>query len=92
MIPRTSDRLSIFNKKRINDVGTLLLFLFSDVVSSILSFLRVFHTRGEISHAQLSIVLVNYSATFRHNMLVARYRLHATEIRINEGCGKKREI
>ena len=87
-----SDRLSIFNKKRINDVGTLLLYLFSDVVSSILSFLRGLHTRGKISHAHLSIMIVNYSAAFRHNMLTARYCSHATQIRISEVCGKKREI
>jgi hypothetical protein len=89
-IPRTSDRISILNKERINDVDTLLLFLLSDVVSSILSILRGFHTRGKISHAQLSIVIVNYSAAFRHNRLAARYCFHATEIHISNVCGKKK--
>lgn len=65
-------RLSILGKKRVND-DILLLSLLSDVLSSILSILLGPHTRGTVSHARLSILIINYSTAFRHNSLAARY-------------------
>jgi hypothetical protein len=84
------NRLSILGKKRVND-DTPLLFLLSDVMPSILSILLGSHTRGTVSHAQLSIVIINYSEPFRHNRLPAR---HFSTCNANKSkvCGKKQKF
>jgi hypothetical protein len=85
-------RLSILGKKRVND-GILLLLLLFDVMSSILSVLLGSHTRGTVSHAQLSIVSINYSVAFRHNRLAARYLSTCdANTRLSKVCGKKQKF